>query len=92
MSEALVGSMINVAKQVPWKDLAKQYGPQIASMAMSTALPKIRRGLEINQLHERNRKLCGFSKKEYRRLGGYKSRTPLCQRQCYRQKGKCNGD
>lgn len=53
------------------------------------AIRKVVKGVNINELHERNRKKCGMSIKEYRRRGGYKSRTPLCERACYQKGGQC---
>jgi hypothetical protein len=44
----------------------------------------------LDKLHTTNRRKCGMSIKEYRRRGGYKSRTPLCERECYKKKGHCN--
>lgn len=85
-------TVTELAKAIPWGKLAREYGPQVARMALQYGAPSAVRGLAINRLHEANRKRCGMSKKDYRRLGGYKSRVPLCERACYRQQGKCNGD
>jgi hypothetical protein len=85
-------TVASVAKAIPWKSLARQYGPKVAKMLLSNVVvPAVGRGMAINKLHAMNRKRCGMSKKDYRRLGGYKSRVPLCERTCYRQRGKCSG-
>lgn len=65
----------------------------IAAKAAEEAIKAIGRGISVNSIHANNRRKCGYSVSEYRRKGGYKSRTALCKRRCYKQKGKCeDGD
>ena len=73
-----------------------EYAPELAALALPyiieygpKAVKAISSGVAVNKLHRANRKMCGMSKSTYRKLGGYKSRTPLCKRKCYKDYGRC---
>lgn len=95
MAAAIGATAFNVGSALAAEygpQLVEEYGPQMLDLVTKyglQAFKKIGRGIAINRQHRANRRLCGYSKAQYRAKGGYKSRIPLCMRECYKRQGHC---